>query len=267
MVDGGRSRRSPRGSPRIWITSFLPAWPTCGSCAAGRPKPAGLQHPGIKLGPGKTFTCMEAVYGVAGAGAAGLPSATICERGLAGLAAMTTRTPLSTPCRPTGLKIFGLRQAVPGSYREDGRGTRAMPDCTGTIIASSSAPCPRRPKAPDARRFPEGFGPIFAGLARLGTLPGLWVNSGGKPEWTFGRNPVVPECDPARRRRASVCLIRPLPRRSRGGPRNALPLGWPGEPDVYRGPRPPDCANGVPATEIRRLGHRRARLDLKQSLA
>ena len=69
-------------------------------------------------------------------------------------------------------------------------------------------------KAPDAKRFPDGFAPVFSRLTELGTLPGLWISSGyfpgdekGLDPWTFGRNPAVRECgtDPVDSSRGFLC--------------------------------------------------------------
>ena len=44
---------------------------------------------------------------------------------------------------------------------------------------------------PDRGRFPHGFSRILPELERLGTRPGLWVDSGNLGDWTIARNPAV----------------------------------------------------------------------------
>ena len=156
-----------------------------------------LQHPGIKLGPGKTFTCMEAIYGVAGAEAARAAFRdylrTRMRRVLRGHD--KPYAIIDTCAAQPGENFF----AVSGKWCLDhiakmAEGQRDAGLHWDYYCIEFWHDAQADLKAPDTKRFPEGFGPIFAGLARLGTLPGLWVNSGGKPEWTFGRNPAVREC-------------------------------------------------------------------------
>jgi hypothetical protein len=46
-------------------------------------------------------------------------------------------------------------------------------------------------KTPSTRLFPNGFTKILPELKKLGTLPGLWVDSGRLAWWTIGDNPAL----------------------------------------------------------------------------
>jgi hypothetical protein len=43
----------------------------------------------------------------------------------------------------------------------------------------------------DPVRFPNGFAKIKQALAATGMKPGLWIDSGGLPHWTCGKNPAI----------------------------------------------------------------------------
>ena len=46
-------------------------------------------------------------------------------------------------------------------------------------------------KTPSTKLFPNGFTKILPELKTLGTLPGLWVDSGNVGDWTIAENPAV----------------------------------------------------------------------------
>ena len=167
-----------------------------------------LQHPGVKLEPTTSFTCMEAVYGVAPANGA---RAAFCEH-----LRSRMRRVVRGHARPYAI-LDTCGAQPPSTNREDFFAVSA-PWCLEHISRMAEAQrqadlhwdyyCiefwhdPTRDlTAPDAQRFPDGFAPIFTQLAQLGTLPGLWISSGcfpgdgkGLDPWTFGHNPAVRGC-------------------------------------------------------------------------
>ena len=46
----------------------------------------------------------------------------------------------------------------------------------------------------DPQRFPRGFGKLRREIEKLGLKPGLWIDSGGLPDWTIGKNPAIKPC-------------------------------------------------------------------------
>ena len=42
--------------------------------------------------------------------------------------------------------------------------------------------------------FPNGYGRVRDEILKLGMRPGLWIDSGGLPQWTIGDNPAVRGC-------------------------------------------------------------------------
>jgi hypothetical protein len=161
------------------------------------------QMPGAKVAPGARFECMEAVYGVSAEGQA----------------RQAFRDHLLTRMRRVRrehdkpLAIFEPFGAKPGgdfweteafvmdNIAKVAEGQRDSglhwdyysidfwTDPTGDL------------KTPDAGRFPSGFTKILPELTKLGTLPGLWVDSGNVGDWTIAENPVVAQAlTPARGR-------------------------------------------------------------------
>jgi len=167
-----------------------------------------VQHPGLMLEANQSFTCMETVYGVAPAGGA---RDAFCDylrsrmrrvlRGHAQPYAILD-TCGAQPVPPNAENFFAVSEPwcldhiarLDEGQREAGLhwdyySIEFWHDSTRDLMA------------PDAKRFPDGFAPIFNHLAKLGTLPGLWISSGcfrggktGLDPWTFGQNPVVLGC-------------------------------------------------------------------------
>ena len=170
-----------------------------------------VQHPGVQLEAAQSFTCMEAVYGVAAAHGA---RAAFCD-----YLRSRMRRVLRDHARPYA--ILDTCGAQPPSWDHEDffavSGAWCQAHIAGLKAAQRAAglhwdyyciefwhdPAGDL-KAPDAQRFPAGFAPLFTQLAQLGTLPGLWISSGCQPggqagldPWTFGRNPAVRGCGTA----------------------------------------------------------------------
>jgi hypothetical protein len=159
-----------------------------------------LRHyPGRRITPGGTFECMEAVYGVS----------------RRGQARASFRDHLATRMRRVVRKHnrpYAIFEPF-GGWPEAGRGPAGLfweDEKTLLDLIGKVAEGQRRSgchfdilsidfwhdsrgdlKHPDAERFPNGFEPILRQLRGLGTAPGLWVDSGGIPAWTLGKNPDV----------------------------------------------------------------------------
>jgi hypothetical protein len=151
------------------------------------------QHPGVKLGPTARFACMEAVCGV---GRAGRARQTFLDH-----LRSRMRRVVRKHDRPYAIfEPFGARPG--GDFNE-----------TETFVLDNIAKLARGQheagyrfdfysvdfwvdyhgdlKKFDPQRFPNGLASIRRELARLGTAPGLWIDSGGLPAWTIGGNPAV----------------------------------------------------------------------------
>lgn len=148
------------------------------------------QHPGAKLAPAKTFACMEAVYGVAQAGAA--------RQAFVAHVQSRMRRVLRGHDRPYAIfEPFGARPNGEFNETEEflldniaklAEGQRASGcrfdlysvdfwvDYRGTL------------KECDPRRFPRGLTPIRQELDKLGTAMGLWID-GSMEGWSIGGNP------------------------------------------------------------------------------
>jgi len=148
------------------------------------------QYPGAKLAPGKTFECMEAVYGAAKAG----------EARKAFLAHLRSRTRRVVRGHDKPYAIFEPFGARPnGSFNETeefvldsiakvAEGQRDSGchfdlysvdfwvDYRGTL------------KECDPERFPNGLSRIRQELDKLGTALGLWID-GSMVGWSIGGNP------------------------------------------------------------------------------
>ncbi len=151
------------------------------------------QLPGIKLAAGECFECMEAVYGVSREGQA---RKAFCDH-------LLTRMRRTLRGHDKPLAIFEPFGAKPdGDFWEteafvvdnlarvvDGQRDSGLHwdyysidfwhDPAGDL------------KTPDKSRFPNGFTKILPELSRIGTLPGLWVDSGNVGDWTIVENPAV----------------------------------------------------------------------------
>ncbi len=159
-----------------------------------------LRHyPGRRLAPGGAFECMEAVYGVSSRGQA--------RAAFRAHLAKRMRRVVRNHNKPYAIfEPFGgwpeAGREPSGLFWED---EKILLDLIGRVAEGQ-----RRSgchfdilsidfwhgsggdlKQPDAERFPNGFEPILRPLRELGTAPGLWVDSGGIPAWTLGKNLAV----------------------------------------------------------------------------
>jgi hypothetical protein len=149
-------------------------------------------HPGTKLAPGKTFDCMEAVYGVGRAGAAR-------ETFVAHLRSRMRRV-VRGHDKPYA--IFDNFGSWPSG---DFNNTEAfMLHSLGRLAESQrTAGChfdlcnihfwvdyAGDLKRFDPQRFPNGIAKIKPILDRLGTAPGMWIDS-SMAGWSIGRNPAT----------------------------------------------------------------------------
>ena len=159
------------------------------------------QLPGIKLAAGASFQCMEAVYGVSRKGQA---RKVFCDH----LLTRMRRTlrghdkPLAI-FEPFGAKPDGdfweTEEFVLDNIAKVAEGQRD----SGLHWDYYSIDFWHDPqgdlKTPDAGRFPKGFTKILPELKKLGTRPGLWLDSGNVGDWTIAQNPAVaPALTPAR---------------------------------------------------------------------
>ncbi len=160
------------------------------------------QNPGARVKPGGTFTCMEAVYGVAPVGQA--------RRVFLDHVTSRMRRTVRGHDKPYAIfEPFGARPGgdfdeteafVLDSIAKVAEGQRDSGcrfdlysvdfwvDYRGTL------------KECDPQRFPNGLEPIREELDRLGTELGLWIDSSWE-KWSIGGNPQVRPClnvDPQR---------------------------------------------------------------------
>ena len=169
-----------------------------------------LQHPGLMLAPAKEFICMEAVYGVAASGEA--------RPAFRAYLGTRMRRVLRGHDRPYAiLATCGAQAGTDDTYN-----FTAISEATSLDHISHMAQAQRTAglhwdyydiefwhdpagdlKAPDAKRFPNGFDPVLSELKKLGTTPGLWISSGSTDSkmfqgaidrWTIGSNPALQAC-------------------------------------------------------------------------
>jgi hypothetical protein len=151
------------------------------------------QYPGIRLEPGQSFECMEAVYGVSQAE----------QARIAFQAHLVTRMRRVVRGHDKPYAIFeGFGGWPEGTFDNDENKVQASidkviegdrdSDCHFDIMSLEFWNDVRGDfKHPDPQRFPHDFDPILKRLREIGTSPGLWVDSGGLPEWTIGSNPAI----------------------------------------------------------------------------
>ncbi len=151
------------------------------------------QLPGVALTTGSSFECMEVVYGVSRA----------CQARRAFCDHLRTRMRRVLRGHDKPLAIFEPFGAKPdGDFWE----TEAFlldnlakvaegKEHSGLHWDYYSIDFWTNPKGdlktPDVGRFPNGFMRILPELEKLGTLPGLWVDSGNIGDWTIAENPSV----------------------------------------------------------------------------
>lgn len=151
------------------------------------------QMPGVRLGPGERFDCMEAVYGVSQPGQA----RKAFRDHLLGRMRRVRRghdKPLAI-FEPFGAKPDGDFWTTEAFLLDNlGKLAEARRQC-GLQWDYYSLEFWHDPagdlKTPDAKRFPRGFSVIMPEIGKLGMKPGLWIDSGMIGSWTFGANPVV----------------------------------------------------------------------------
>ena len=171
------------------------------------------QYPGINLAAGEAFNCMEAVYGVAGSG----------DARPAFLAYLTSRMRRVVRGHDMPYAIF---EAFGGNGEDadfwSGKGEQweteeyLLDNIMKVAQGKQESGCQFdyysidfwHDSAGDLIRFdpqlfPNGFGPIKEELAKIGTLPGLWISSGGYPGWSIGDNPAI---KPAMAHNNQICF-------------------------------------------------------------
>ena len=161
------------------------------------------QYPGARLAPGGKFPCMEAVYGVARSGEA--------RASFVSYARSRMRRVLRGHDKPYAvLEAFGGQpigdnaqgekyfwetetfllehlNEVAQSQREGGPqfdfySVDFWHDTAGDLTTFHRT------------NFPGGFRKVRDEILRLGMHPGLWIDSGGLPQWTIGANPAIRGC-------------------------------------------------------------------------
>ncbi len=158
------------------------------------------QFPGALLEPGQSFTCMNAVLGVAAAGGAR-------EAFLNHLKPRMRRVRRGHNRPYAILEPFGCWPIPPGQSLEAELSEevclncadwlRDFRDATGSTFDLVSVDFWQDPTADLVRfnhRFPEGFAKARAALTATGTRHGLWVDSSMFPSWQIGHNPLVKNC-------------------------------------------------------------------------
>jgi hypothetical protein len=152
------------------------------------------QHPGIKLAPGETFNCMEAIYGVAKHGEARKTFLSHLQRRMRRVVRGHDQPYAifdSFGGKPDGKNLFdesedflldNLAKVAEGARdsacRFDYHSIEFWVDHNGDL------------KQPDPERFPHGFSKILPVLKQLNMLPGLWIDSSWE-HWSVGGNPAV----------------------------------------------------------------------------
>jgi hypothetical protein len=148
------------------------------------------QYPGVSLAPGATFSCMEAVYGVAQAGTA--------RQAFVNHVRSRMRRVVRGHDKPYAIfEPFGARpdgdfneteDFVLGNIAKVAQGQRET-DCRFDLYSVDFWVDYRGTlKECDPLRFPRGLQPIRQELDKLGTALGLWID-GSMEGWSIGGNP------------------------------------------------------------------------------
>jgi hypothetical protein len=154
------------------------------------------QYPGIRLAPGQTLQCMEAVYGVAKGGEARNSFVRYVRSRMRRVARGHDKPYAileSFGGQPSGdfwvTEAFllehlarvaqGLREGAPAF---DFYCTEFWHDPAGDLTTF-------HPKC-----FPNGYSKVRDEILKLGMRPGLWIDSGGLPTWSIGQNPAIRNC-------------------------------------------------------------------------
>ena len=151
------------------------------------------QYPGARLAPGGKLQCMEAVYGVARPGEA--------HKSFVAYVRSRMRRVLRGHDKPYAvLESFGGQPG--GNYWTT---AKYLLEHLGKVAQSLREGGPQfdiyaiefwHDTAGDLttfhrKNFPNGFQKVRDEILRLGMKPGLWIDSGGQPEWTIRDNPAI----------------------------------------------------------------------------
>lgn len=164
-------------------------------------------HPGARLAPGKTLQCMEAVLGVGSPGEARQTFVShVRSRMRRVLRGHDKPYTIYEPFggRPGGsfdeteeYLLDNITKLAAGKreagYQFDYYSVDFWQDVRGDLIRF------------DPQRFPNGFVKIKDALDQIGIRPGLWIDSGGLPQWTIGGNPAVKDCFSQEGGRGGLC--------------------------------------------------------------
>jgi hypothetical protein len=162
--------------------------------AMGQDKAVSLrQYPGALLEPGEEFHCMEAVYGVSGQQGA--------RDGFLSHLEKRMRRTVRAHDNPRALfEPFGAR---PGNDNFDETEEFLLDNIRRVAEGQQESGCHLDAYSLDfwvdyngdlirfdPKRFPRGPGPVLDELKKLGTAPGLWIDSTWE-RWSIGGNPAV----------------------------------------------------------------------------
>jgi hypothetical protein len=156
------------------------------------------QFPGARLAPGKSFQCMETVLGAAQAGQAR-------KSFIAYLQSRMRRIRRGHDKPYAIFEPFGARpngdfneseQFLLDNLAKVAQGQRQSGCHFDFYSVDFWADFHGDLKSCDPRRFPNGLTRLTAELNKLGTAPGLWIDSGGFSggAWSVGGNPAVKAC-------------------------------------------------------------------------
>jgi len=165
------------------------------------------QYPGARLAPGGKFPCMEAVYGVARSGEV--------RASFVAYVRSRMRRVLRGHDKPYAvLEPFGGQPGgdfwetekfllehlskVAQGQREGGPpfdfySVDFWHDTAGDLTTFNR------------KNFPEGFEKVRDEILGAGMRPGLWIDSGGLPQWTIGDNPAIRGCFTKGEGRGEIC--------------------------------------------------------------
>ena len=165
------------------------------------------QYPGVRLAPGKKFECMEAVWGVGRTGEA--------RQSFVNHVRSRMRRAARGHDRPYAIfEPFGARPGGDFNETEEflldsiaklAEGQRQSGCHFDLYSIDFWVDVHGDLKKCDPQRFPHGLTKINQELRKLGTAPGLWIDSGGLPSWTVGGNPAVKECFSEAEAKGGLC--------------------------------------------------------------
>ena len=187
-VSGGQ-----RGFPVYLNGEFFMSLAHPSGWATGENGKVQLRHyPGTRLAPGKTFPCMEAVYGVGSEDGA--------RKTFLGHVRSRMRRVVRGHDKPYAIfEPFGARpggdfdeteEFVLDSIAKLARGQRESGCHFDLYSVDFWVDSHGDLKRFDPGRFPNGLAKIRQELDKLGTAPGLWIDS-SMTHWSIGGNPAV----------------------------------------------------------------------------